>query len=141
MEGRLHCEVPRSPEETFDFLADLRNERAWNPRVVDIEKSSAGRVSRGTTFLGRYRGIGRLDTELTDYERPGRIGFRSSGPRMRIPGTFTLTPTSRGTQIDLTADLRPRGLFLALTPLMAVVMKGQNEAAGRRLRAVLSPQA
>ena len=137
MEGRLHCEVARSPAETFDFLADIRNERSWNPRLLSVEKTSPGPVAAGSTFTGRYKGIGSLTTELTDYERPRRIGFRSDGPRMGITGAFELTPTDRGTEIDLSADFRPRAFFRALAPLMSLVMKAQNEAAARRLQEVL----
>jgi polyketide cyclase/dehydrase/lipid transport protein len=138
MKGRLSCTVQRSPDEVFDFLADIRNERAWNPRVVRIDKTSSGPLAAGSRFRGRYKGLGLLDTELVEYDRPQRLGFRSTGPRMRIAGTFVLTETAGGTGIDLTADLEPQGVFRILAPLMAPVIRKQNEAAAVRLERALS---
>lgn len=137
MRGRMVCEVAQNSVDAFDFLSDIRNERSWNPRVLEVEKTSSGAVGPGTTFSGRYKGIGRLDTELTEFRRPELLRFRSSGPRMRIDGTFTLWPTIRGTGIVLMADFRPRGVFRVLLPLMSAVLKTQNAAAARRLEETL----
>jgi hypothetical protein len=137
MQGELRVEVTRPVAEVFDFLADIRNELAWNPRVIQLEKTSSGPIAAGTTFHGRYTGLGSLETELTDYEWPGRLGFRSSGPRMRLAGTFTLTATQHGTSVVLVADLRPRGIFKLLEPLMAPMLKQQNAAAAARLKQAL----
>jgi hypothetical protein len=77
----LVCNVTRSREEVFDFLADIRNEKLWNRRLIDIEKISIGPIGPGVTFRGRYRGLGRLDTELVEYQRPQRLSFRNHGAR------------------------------------------------------------
>ena len=137
MKGELRVEVARPVAEVFDFLADIRNEVAWNPRVVQLDKTSSGPIAAGTTFRGRYHGLGPLETELTAYERPGRLGFRSVGPRARLTGTFTLTATQHGTSVVLVADLQPRGIFKLLEPLMAPMLKQQNAAAAARLKQAL----
>ncbi|MCA1647733.1 MAG: SRPBCC family protein [Chloroflexi bacterium] len=118
-------------------MADIRNDSAWNPRVVRIEKSSVGQIAAGTTFRGVYKGLGSLETELLDYQRPTRLHFRSSGPRMRLTGTFTFTSTPHGTSLVLQAELQPQGLFKLLEPAMAPVLKRQNAAAAARLKAAL----
>ena len=133
MRGGLHCHIDRHPADVFEFLADLRNERKWNPRVVEIQKTSPGPIRAGATFRGTYKGPGVLETELLDHDPPHRLSFRSRGPRMTIEGAFRLRPRGSGTDVDLDAVFRPHGPFRALTPVMAVVMKRQNEAAGRRL--------
>jgi hypothetical protein len=137
MKGGLRVEAGRSVEEVFDFLADIRNEAAWNPRVVRIDKTSAGPVGPGATFEGEYRGLGSLRTELTGYERPRRLSFRSEGPRMRLRGTFVLVPTVRGTDIRLDAELAPRGFSALVAPLMGPVIRRQNAAAAARLKRAL----
>ena len=137
MQGELRVETTRALAEVFDFLADIRNEVAWNPRVVQLDKTSSGPIAAGTTFRGRYHGLGPLETELTAYERPGRLGFRSVGPRARLTGTFTLTPTQHGTSVVLVADLQPQGVFKLLEPLMAPMLKRQNAAAAARLQQAL----
>jgi hypothetical protein len=86
--------------------------------VVGIQQVTPGPVETGTKFHGTYRGIGALDTVLLTCDRPSRIAFRSEGPRMEIEGVFMLTEASDGTDIALDANLRPRGLFSKIAPLM-----------------------
>jgi Polyketide cyclase / dehydrase and lipid transport len=93
MTGRLACRVQRASDDVFDFVPDIRNQRAWNPRVIRLDKTSDGQIAFGTRFRGTYKGLGLLDTELVEYERPRRLGFRSTGQRTRIAGTFVLSPT------------------------------------------------
>jgi hypothetical protein len=126
-------------EETFDFLADLRNEARWNPRVVEIQQGTPGPVGTGTRFRGTYRGIGSLDTVLTRCDRPHRIAFHSEGPRMEIDGVFVLSPATAGTDVALDADLRPRGLLSKVVPLIGPLFRRKNAAAAKRLRAALEP--
>jgi hypothetical protein len=137
MKGEMECVVNRPVEEVFDFLADVRNEAAWNPRVVRIDKTSDGSIGAGTTFYGLYKGIGALRTELVAYERPERLSFRSSGPRMRIGGQFALSAVQGKSSVTLNADLKPQGLFRLLAPLMAPLIKRQNAAAATRLKQTL----
>jgi len=137
MKGEMNCVVNRPVEEVFDFLADVRNEAAWNPRVIRIDKTSDGSIGAGTTFQGLYKGIGPLRTELVEYERPGRFSFRSSGPRMRITGMFVLSAVQGRSSVTLNADLEPQGLFRLIAPLMAPLIKRQNAAAATRLKQVL----
>jgi hypothetical protein len=137
MRGQMRCRVSRSPEDVFDFLADLRNESRWNPRVVGIQQVTPGPVGTGTKFHGTYRGIGELNTVLTTCDRPSRIAFRSEGPRMDIEGVFMLTEASDGTDVALNADLRPRGLLSKIAPLMGPLFRRQNAAAAKRLKAAL----
>jgi carbon monoxide dehydrogenase subunit G len=137
MKGEMKCVVNRPVEEVFDFLADIRNEAAWNPRVVRIDKTSDGSIGAGTIFHGLYKGIGPLRTELVEYERPGRLSFRSSGPRMRIAGTFVLSVVQGESSVALNADLEPQGPFRLIAPLMAPLIKRQNAAAATRLQQAL----
>ncbi len=137
MKGEMKCVVNRPVEEVFDFLADIRHEAVWNPRVVRIDKTSDGSIGAGTTFYGLYKGIGALRTELVAYERPERLSFRSSGPRMRIGGQFALSAVQGKSSVTLNADLKPQGLFKVLAPLMAPLIKRQNAAAATRLKQTL----
>jgi hypothetical protein len=141
MKGKLSIEVPRSLEEVFDFLVDLRNERSWNPRILQIEKLTDGPMAAGTKFWGRYVGLGELTTELLLVERPRQFSFRSSGARMRIEGAFVVAKSNGGTRIELEAQLVPQSFFRLLAPLMAPIIHKQNQAAGERLKRVLTTAA
>ena len=137
MKGEMKCVVNRPVEEVFDFLADIRHEAVWNPRVVRIDKTSEGPIGAGTTFHGLYKGIGPLRTELVEYARPERLSFRSRGPRMRIAGTFVLSAVQGDSNVVLNANLQPQGPFRYIAPLMAPLIKRQNAAAATRLKQAL----
>ena len=141
MKGQIRCHAARSPEDVFDFLADLRNEIHWNPRVVSIELVTPGEVGSGSTFHGVYRGLGSLDTVLQECHRPSRLTFRSDGPRAHLEGEFALAPSGSGTDVALDADFQPRGAMRLLAPLMAPVLRRQNAAAAHRLKAALDGHA
>jgi carbon monoxide dehydrogenase subunit G len=133
MKGEMKCAVNRPVEEVFDFLADIRHEAAWNPRVIRIDKTSDGPIGAGTTFHGLYKGIGPLRSELVEYERPRQLSFRSSGPRMRIAGMFVLSTVQGKSSVALNANLEPQGPFRFIAPLI----KRQNAAAATRLKQAL----
>lgn len=135
--GELRCVVARPQDVVFDFLADVRNEREWNPRVVRIEMTSTGPIGAGTRFRGTYKGLGTLETELVLSERPKRLSFRSEGSRMDITGTFELSGEAGATSVALAAELAPRGPLRVAAPLMAPVLRRQNRKAGLRLKRAL----
>jgi hypothetical protein len=60
MKGSWQIVVHRPIADVFDFLADIRNETAWNPRVIHIDQVSAGPIGRDTVFRGRYQALGTL---------------------------------------------------------------------------------
>jgi uncharacterized protein YndB with AHSA1/START domain len=72
--------IDRTIEEVFDRLADLPAYRSWMHRTGLFRRSgqiSDGPMGKGTTYfdatrMGTYRG------EVTQFERPSRIGFRET---------------------------------------------------------------
>lgn len=141
MKGEMRCQVARSRAEVFDFVADLRNESQWNPRAIGMEKLTEGPIGSGTRFAGTYQGLGSLETVLTEYQPPGRLGFHSTGPRAEIRGLFVLKDSGGGTDIALEADVRPRGVLRYLAPAMQPLFARQNKAAAGRLQAALQQRA
>jgi Polyketide cyclase / dehydrase and lipid transport len=55
IEHDFRTTVARSPEEIFDFLADLRNAPKWEPNCQAVEKTSDGPIGKGTTFRAKKR--------------------------------------------------------------------------------------
>ena len=65
MKGGFRLQVTRPAEDTFDFIADLRNEPLWNPRVRQLTLATPEPVAAGSIFRGDYQGLGVLMTTLT----------------------------------------------------------------------------
>jgi uncharacterized protein YndB with AHSA1/START domain len=69
--------VDRSPQEVFDYLADLGRAAEWSPKTYRIEGLADGPVHEGTTFTS-YGWVPkdadhRNDVEITEFVSPSRL--------------------------------------------------------------------
>jgi hypothetical protein len=79
-------------------------------------QSDWARVLESSTAVASY------DVTITTYDRPSRLVFEASGkPDLTI--TYTLRPTSDGTELKNELDFRPRGSLKLLFPLLAPVIR------------------
>jgi hypothetical protein len=69
------------------------------------------------------KGLGRMQIEIVEYERPTRLGFIGQARPLSMHHHFTLTADHRGTRAEQRIDVRPKGLLRLLSPLMAVMLK------------------
>jgi Polyketide cyclase / dehydrase and lipid transport len=85
-------------EEVFDFVADSRNEPSFNPAMTGVEVLTPPLIARGTRLRAR---VGRAGTpmlvELSEFDRPHRLGSRTTSSMMRTSGTLTFAAGGDGT--------------------------------------------
>ena len=109
------------PEQVFDTLADLRNDRQWNSRVSSAELRSAEPIGPGSRFA-IVNGGTPYDVTITTYERPSRLVLEASGkPDLTI--AYAFTPTGEGTDLESDFDFRPSGALKVLFPVLAPVIR------------------
>jgi hypothetical protein len=140
IEGEIIIE--RSIEEVFDFVADERNEPRYNPNMRLSEKISEGPIGVGTRFRAEMNMKGRrrpveMTVEFTAYERPRRLASTTHLSTMEIGGGLTFDPVADGTRMHWQWELRPRGLFKLLSPLMAALGRRQEQATWSNLKRLL----
>ena len=115
--ARIAC----PPEQVFDTLADLRNDKQWNSRVTTAELRSAEPIALGSRFAIVNGGTA-YDVTITTYDRPTRLVFEASGnPDLTI--AYTFSPNSDGTELESDLDFRPRGALKILFSLLAPVIR------------------
>jgi uncharacterized protein YndB with AHSA1/START domain len=123
IEHRLEVTLDQSRERAFDFFVDFRNEPAWNPDCVAVEKISDGPIGVGTTFTGKMKRMGPSESEIVALDRPRYCSVvdRSRG----AAGTFDFrfTPHDGGTRVEVTMRMQPRGPMRLLRPLMARMVR------------------
>jgi carbon monoxide dehydrogenase subunit G len=129
--------VSRPIDDVFDYLADARNEPDWLPGCLRVEKTSAGPVGLGSTFVGHYRRAGRVELELVAFERPRRVTFRARARIVGFDDAVDLSETDSGTRVDARMTARARGVMRLATPLMARTMRRQFAANWDHLRHAL----
>jgi Polyketide cyclase / dehydrase and lipid transport len=122
IEHDFETTVARSPEEVFDFLADLRNAPQWEPNCRRVEKTSDGPVGKGTTFRAK-KGAARLQSEIVEFERPMHFASRDTGRGMVCGVDFRCDAENGGTHVTGKLWMQPHGPMRALVPLMRLRMK------------------
>ena len=139
MEHNFRTTVARSPEEVFDFLVDLRNAPQWEPNCQEVEKTSDGPIGKGTTFRAK-KGLGRLDSEIVEFERPAHFATREKGPGVTCGLDCRCAAKNGGTEVSAKMWMEPRGPMRGLMLLMRLVMKRALDAVPDTLRRAIEAQ-
>jgi carbon monoxide dehydrogenase subunit G len=132
--------INRPVEEVFDFVADVRNEPRYNPRMVRAEMLTPEPVGLGSRFRAEMRTKPRpmeMTTEFTGYERPRRLALTSHLSTMEVRGGLTFDPVAGGTRMRWSWDVAPRGLLKLATPVVARIGVRQERASWTGLKRLL----
>ena len=121
--------IGRPLNQVFDFVADERNEPKYNPRMASVEKLTHGAIGKGTRFRATMKSRRRpLDMllEITEYERPTRLGSTTNMSSADIHGALTFEPSIGGTRMRWSWDVKPKGALQAITPIIGLLGKRQE---------------
>jgi Polyketide cyclase / dehydrase and lipid transport len=122
--------IGRPVDVVFDYVADQSNEPRYNPRMVRAEKITPGPVGTGTRFRSAVASMGRtaeMLIEYTGYERPTRLSSATTMQQADISYTLTFEPTASGTRMRWSGQVRPKGAFKLLGPLIAQLGRHQEQ--------------
>jgi uncharacterized protein YndB with AHSA1/START domain len=113
-----HVRIAAPVEQVFDTVADSRNEPSFNPAMTSVELLTPPPIGRGTRFRARMGRAGtQMLVELTEFDRPHRLGSRTASSMMETSGTLTFAPEGRGTVMSWDWQVRPKGWMRLLGPL------------------------
>jgi hypothetical protein len=136
---RWEVTIERSPEEIFDFVADLRNEPQFNPDASNIEQKTPGEIGLGTVYEEDFKRVGRYVTTIDLYNRPDELGFEALNPRTDAWVRFQFAPHGgSATDVSCVVELTMKGFMRFAEPLMAPMIRRQIERTrGPMLKAAL----
>jgi uncharacterized protein YndB with AHSA1/START domain len=113
--------IDRPVDVVFDYVADQRNEPQYNPQMVRAEKITPGSVGKGTRFRSAVASRGRtaeMLIECTGYDRPTLLASTTTMAQADISYTLTFEPTGADTRMRWAGQVRPKGAFRLLGPLI-----------------------
>lgn len=135
--------IAAHPQDVFDFVADERNEPLFNRDMVGVEKLTPEPIGLGTrwstTLASRGRGGRRgrpitMTVEVVDYDRPTRLGTRSTLSTAVITGALTFAPHPSGTRLSWSWDVSPKGALRLLTPVIGVAGRREERRVWSELK-------
>ncbi len=117
--GLGHIVIGRPVEDVFDFAADSRNEPSFNPAMAGVELLAPLPIGPGTRFRARMGRAGtQMLVELTEFDRPQRLGSRTTSSMMHTSGAVTFAAADGdGTVMSWDWQVRPKGWMRMLGPL------------------------
>jgi uncharacterized protein YndB with AHSA1/START domain len=130
-------EIRRPQQETFAYLTDPRNALEWSTELVDVTYN--GDLTEGTTGSDTRKMGGKtivMPWTVSSYQRPDRIVFEYGRP---FPATaeFSFRPTDDGTMVTCDTDLRPRGWWRLLAPLMVKEARKADQVQFPKVKEIL----
>jgi uncharacterized protein YndB with AHSA1/START domain len=114
--------IDRPIDVVFDYVADQSNEPQYNPRMVRAEKITPGPVGEGTRFRSAVASMGRtaeMLVEFTSYDRPTRLASATAMQQADISYTLTFEAAASGTRMRWSGQVRPKGFFRLLGPVIS----------------------
>jgi len=113
--------IGRPVDVVFDYVADQSNEPAYNPQMVRADKITPGPVGKGTRFRSAVASMGstaEMLIECTGYDRPALLASTTTMRQADISYTLTFEPAGAGTRMRWAGQVRPKGVFRLLGPLI-----------------------
>jgi Polyketide cyclase / dehydrase and lipid transport len=133
---RRTIQSKKSPEVTFQYLADFAHAREWDPGVVEGENLTGQPIGPGSRFRLVSRFLGRrvpLEYRIVAFEPPGRVVFQADQAAVYSTDEIRFVPGGAGTSVTYDADLRWKGtLGRLMDPLLGLALRriGDRAAAG-----------
>lgn len=136
--------IGRPVDEVFDFVADECNEPRFNPQMTSVEQLSDGDIGLGTQFRAHVMSGGRrlsMVIEFTEFDRPVRLGSRTTMSGMEILGQLSFVAEGDATRMRWEWAMNPAGALRLLKPVIVAVGKRQERAIWTSLKRHLESRA
>lgn len=134
-------EISRPQAEVFSYLTDLRNAGEWSSELVS--RTYNGAIAAGTTGTDVIQ-VGKRQMEMpwtvTRYQPPARLVIEFGGT-FAATADFSFEPTPGGTVVTCRTDLRPKGWWRLLTPVIAREGRRSDETQFRKAKEILESRA
>ena len=130
--------VAATPEEVFDFVADVSNQSRWNTDVSNLVQLTDGPPRVGTRMTGDFNRLGRIETEITVFERPSRLVLSSTGAQAEMTLDFRFVPEGDGTLMTVSGAVSLSGALRFMEGALRGPVAAQYADRARAIKAALT---
>jgi len=131
---------PKSPAESFAYMADLSNFAKWDPGVVKVAQIEGDGPGPDAVFDVAVKGVGgplTLRYRTTVYEPPGLIVARAQSRLLTSLDTISVVGDGSGSVVTYDAQLTLNGLLGLADQLLGLSFKKIGDRAATGLIRVL----
>ena len=132
--------IARTADEVFRYVADLRNEPNWHVDVASVPPDTDPLPIVEKTYPVKFKPfMGRTDGTFTVLEvDPGaRVVYRADFAGLQPRITYTVEPVGDGARFTRAVEMRPRGVNVLMTPMMAFMVPRRNKVFVHNLKRAL----
>lgn len=137
MRFEAFAEVRSRPEDVFAVLSDYQQDPRWRAGVISMRPEPPGAAQVGTTTdeVIRFLGITtRTPGQVTQLVEGKLLAWEARGTRLIASGIRRVEPAPDGARVTLNTELRLRGQWRVMEPLLALVYKRQLRGDLARLK-------
>jgi hypothetical protein len=126
---------PKSPAESFAYMADLTNFAEWDPGVVKVNQVEGDGAGPDTAFDVTVKGVGgdlTLRYVTTSYDEPDSFVAVANSSMLKSVDTVTVEADGPGSIVTYDAELTLNGLLGLADFALGLVFNriGDKAAAG-----------
>ncbi|EPC02336.1 hypothetical protein L861_14970 [Litchfieldella anticariensis FP35 = DSM 16096] len=132
--------IAAAPDVVFAYVADLRNERRWQPDIKALIPVTEGTFSRGSRFIEVRHSFGirfRWEFEITNLNPGKGIHVISHGGRCPYHGSRIFSAVPGGTCVIEQGELQLPGVPQCSSPLITWLSQRSIRNAYARLKTLL----
>lgn len=136
--------INRPVDEVFAYMTDARTWPHWESGLLQVEQTSEGPMSVGTTFRGANQALGRRmewTSEVTEYTLNRRWGQKIISKGWSTEESLTFEPFEGSTKFTLVSELEMGGFFKLVAPFVARMIQKQIEKDLAKLKDILEAHA
>ena len=126
--------INRPAERVFATIVDAGHFVDWNPTIKGSRQLTSGPPGEGSRFEWDLAGFGTVEQELQEFEPNRRVRIVPHIRTLAGGHRFTLTPDGTGTRVDHELEMIPKGWFMLMGPMMAMMGRRNLRATADALK-------
>jgi uncharacterized protein YndB with AHSA1/START domain len=132
--------IARPADEVFRYVADLRNEPSWHVDVASVPSDTDAVPIVGKSYPVKFKPfMGKTDGVFTAVEvEPGaRVVYQGDFAGLQPQITYIVEQEGEGARFTRAVEMRPSGLRVLMTPMMAIMVPRRNKVFVQNLKHAL----
>lgn len=131
--------IAAPPDVVFDAAAAPETQIRWDAtNLLEVEKLTSGPLAQGSRYRGRFKGIGKVEYEFAEFDRPRRFTHRTRGPFGTMSHRLLFEADPGGTRLTQEGWLEPNLIGRLMTPVVGRMLRRRFPTVARELRAYLT---